>query len=128
MEGKKILLVDDNPLLTDMYKVAFESFDLSIEVENEGTNVLERAVALQPDLILLDLRMPDILGGDVLRQLKSESATKDIDVVVFSSIDDKKAKQEAIDLGAIDYIVKSETEPLDVVKQIISTMSKNGHE
>jgi DNA-binding response OmpR family regulator len=105
MANKKIILVDDNPsnltackkTLKDLYEVypapsAEKMFDLLKHV--------------MPDMILLDVEMPDINGYEAMRELKKNDEYKDIPVIFLSAMDDAQSEIEGLNLGAVDYIHK----------------------
>jgi PAS domain S-box-containing protein len=106
-----VLLVEDNLAnLTLIENVLTRRSDVRLLAAMHGSLGLDLAREHQPDLILLDLHLPDQTGADVLRRLKSEPATAGIPVVVVSA--DRSADQERAmrELGAVDYLIK----PFDV--------------
>lgn len=80
--------------------------DCRIALAKNGLQALERAHELQPDLILLDVMMPDISGYDVIQALKSDDATRQIPVIFISALDSTADEERGLDLGAVDYITK----------------------
>jgi diguanylate cyclase (GGDEF)-like protein len=80
--------------------------DCRIALAKNGAQALERAHELQPDLILLDVMMPDINGYDVIQALKSDDATRHIPVIFISALDSTADEERGLDLGAVDYITK----------------------
>lgn len=114
---KKILLVEDEPLLIDLYKEAFKGGEFELTVATSGTEGL-RAAKKIPDLILLDILLPEMNGFEVLRSLKANNKTKSIPVIVLTNLGSEetdKDKQLAISLGAVDYLVKSYHTPDELV-------------
>jgi len=104
-ETYTILVADDIPanlqLLLDLFGSDFE-----VLVAIDGTSVLEQAQYAQPDLILLDVVMPDIDGFKVCRYLKENSSTQEIPVIFMTSLGDTVNKVKGFGLGAVDYITK----------------------
>lgn len=80
--------------------------DCRIALAKNGAQALERAHELQPDLILLDVMMPDINGYEVIQALKSDDATRQIPVIFISALDSTADEERGLDLGAVDYITK----------------------
>ncbi|RIX47682.1 MAG: diguanylate cyclase [Rhodocyclales bacterium GT-UBC] len=80
--------------------------DCRIALAKNGAQALERAHELQPDLILLDVMMPDINGYDVIQALKADDATRQIPVIFISALDSTADEERGLDLGAVDYITK----------------------
>jgi two-component system response regulator AdeR len=107
----KILIVEDNIIMASMYQKAFLSSDYEAILATNGQEGMEKVGTFQPDLILLDVRMPVIDGLEVLRRLKASPATALIPVVILTNIAGSPEVQAALDLGAARFVVKSETKP-----------------
>lgn len=114
----KILIVDDVPanatLLADILRN-----DYTIIIATNGHDALKIAGLKNPDLILLDINMPDIDGYEVCKRLKSELNTKDIPIIFVTTRDEENSEFIGLELGAIDYITKP------FRKSIIKTRIKN---
>lgn len=118
MNKKKILLVEDDQLLASVYKdrLELEGF-YTLWVEN-GEKALARALEYQPDLILLDVMMPRVSGFEVLDILRNTKETAHIKIIMLTALSQDKNKQQAKELGADDYLVKSQVVMNDVVARI----------
>ncbi len=106
MEKKfKILVVDDNP---DNIRVMVELLkkDYQLNAATNGFDAIEIALKWQPDLILLDIMMPEINGYYVCIQLKSDPATENIPIIFVTALSDTTNELMGLDLGAVDYIIK----------------------
>lgn len=114
----KILIIEDEKILAEMYKEKFLqagfNVDLAVSAE-EGLLFLERA---KPDFILLDILLPDMDGIQFLRHLRSTKEYAGIPVVAFSNYDDPKIKKEAIQLGAKEYLLKTQFTPRQLIERI----------
>lgn len=100
-----LLIVDDDPHnLAAMRQVLRDSYRLIFATS--GAQALELAVRQHPALILLDIRLPDLDGYTVCRQLKADSRTENIPVIFVSSLQETQDESEGFDVGAVDYIVK----------------------
>lgn len=126
VEKQHVLLVEDEPLLIDLYEERFseEPFDLS--TAETGEDALKLASAGRVDLILLDILLPGINGFEVLRQLKADIETRDIPVIVLTNLGSEqsdKDKQLALSLGAVDYLVKSYHTPDEMVEIITKRLN-----
>jgi DNA-binding response OmpR family regulator len=121
-EKKKnvLLLIEDNPLLTGLYKEAFEREGLEVYFAHNGEDGLKLAQEKKPQLVVLDLLMPGIDGFEVLRCLKRDPATRRAAVVVLTVVTDEEKRKEAERLGAADYLVKEELELNEIVKRVLS--------
>ncbi len=103
IQGKKILIVDDNPDATVLIANIVSQFGASTIEAHTGTEALKKAKLDHPDLISLDLELPDIPGWEVLKQLKADPETKSIPVIIVSIVANEK---KGSILGAMDYIQK----------------------
>jgi len=103
--GNSILIVDDDPMnLRALTQILGE--DYTVYAERGGKNCVESAEKLKPDLILLDVIMPDIGGFDVIRMLKENESTKNIPVIFVTGVGDASNEVRGFSLGAVDYINK----------------------
>lgn len=114
----KILLVDDDAALLTIYQTALSQAGYEVLTAPDGQSGLNRAKVDKPDLILLDQVLPDIQGNEVLKTLKQDEETKAIPVAMLSNFGQHELIQEAINSGAVDYILKYQVEPKDVVAKI----------
>ncbi|MBU2025850.1 MAG: response regulator [Patescibacteria group bacterium] len=104
---RKILIVEDDEMLIEIYKKKFEKGDFELIFVKDGKQAMREAKSKKPDLILLDLVMPEIDGFQALSFLKEDPETKDIKVVITSNISQESEKRKAMELGAADFLVKS---------------------
>lgn len=116
--NKAVLIVDDNALGREMLKTAFEGYGYIVFTAKDANEGLERIKTVQIDCIILDLILPGMDGFGMLVILKGDPKTKDIPVVVLSGRESDAEKEEAIKLGAVNYLIKHQTPPLQVVKVI----------
>ena len=98
-----ILVVDDEPHLVRTLAINLRARDYSVETAGDGRSALQAFHAARPDLIVLDLGLPDVDGVEVLRRVRQ---TSDVPVIVLSARTDSVDKVEALDLGADDYVTK----------------------
>jgi len=102
----RILIVEDEQDLAGLIEYNLRQEGFETEHAPSGASALSRARARIPDLVLLDLMLPDLAGTDVLRMLKSEQSTKRVPVVVVSAKGQESDRVQGLELGADDYIVK----------------------
>ncbi len=100
-----VLAVDDTPENLDVVKTILAQ-DYLVKAAINGKIALKIAETQQPDLILLDIMMPEMDGYEVCQALKSNPATERIPVIFISALDDTSDKVKGLDLGAVDYISK----------------------
>jgi two-component system phosphate regulon response regulator PhoB len=114
----KILLVEDDIALATAYKVRLEAENFDIRHCPNGEEAMQVAIEYRPDLILLDLMMPRISGFDVLDILRNTPDTANTKIIILTALSQQSDQQRAKDLGANDYLVKSQAVVSDVVKRI----------
>lgn len=115
---KTILVVDDIPQNLDILKQIL-SPDYHVKVANNGSVALKVANDFLPDLILLDIRMPDMDGYEVCKQLKSSPNTASIPVIFVTTKDESVDEMRGFDVGAVDYITKPISAP--ILKRRVAT-------
>jgi DNA-binding NtrC family response regulator len=101
-----LLLVDDQPANLDVLVSHLEGAGMDLAVSLNGADALSLAQRRQPDLILLDVMMPDLDGFAVCRKLKEHAKTRDIPVIFMSALDDTDSKVKGFSCGAVDYVTK----------------------
>ncbi len=115
----KILLIEDDLSLSRILSKALESEGYEVILASEGRSGLNKA-ADEPDLILLDLMLPDISGIDILKKLKSAKKTEDIPVIILTNLADQGTISKILRAGGKDYFIKSDWPIEDLVKKIKS--------
>lgn len=118
MSPKKILLVEDDAALAGVYQSRLELEGFEVKHVANGEEALSAAVEFKPDLIVLDVMMPKINGFDVLDIIRNTPETANIHVVMLTALSQPKDKERAEQLGADDYLVKSQVVISDVVDRI----------
>ncbi|UCD80178.1 MAG: SpoIIE family protein phosphatase [Desulfobacterales bacterium] len=116
-DTESILLVDDNPANLQILFQTLEGAGCKLLIAKNGQGALSIAGKALPDLILLDIMMPDIDGYEVCRKLKSNPATADIPVIFLSALGDTEDKVKGFHLGAVDYITKP-FQPDEVIARV----------
>lgn len=126
MSGERILIVEDTDLLRRMYRD---------RLTQDGYEVLDAADGLaglavlreQPvDLILLDLIMPRMGGLQVLEAVKADPRTQAIPVVILTNLGEESTIEQAVSLGATDYLIKNQSRPADVAEKVALTLAAFG--
>ena len=122
MENKKkrIMIIEDDFFVMDIYnlKLIQSSFDVICASDGkEGIRKLQVEKNI-PDLILLDIIMPYLNGIEVLKQIKTDARLKNIPVLLLTNLSQKKEVSEGMQLGAVDYLIKSHFTPSEVLEKI----------
>ncbi len=115
---KKVLIVEDDQLIFSI--LSRELSDAGFEVANafDGEQAVTVTKEVQPDLVLLDILLPRKNGFEVLQTLKSDASVSKIPVVILSNLGQPEDIQKGRELGAIDYMVKVEFEPKQIVEKV----------
>jgi CheY-like chemotaxis protein len=124
----RVLIIEDDMLLSRMYMTIFLSNKYDVEIATNGQEGLDKARDTKPTLILLDIMMPKLNGIEVLRKLKNDPEVKDIPVVVLTNLAGNQDIQTALELGAVRYIIKSEQKPKqveEIVREILVGYTRN---
>jgi DNA-binding response OmpR family regulator len=120
---KKILLVEDDDALANVYMIRLEAEGFDIRRVANGEDALAAAQDYRPDLIILDVMMPKVSGFDVLDILRNTPQTANIKVIMLTALSQESDRQRAEQLGADDYLVKSQVVIADVVDHIKQQLS-----
>ena len=113
-----ILVVEDDQFLSAAYKLKLEKEEFTVSLAQDGQEALDMLQTLTPDLILLDLVMPIKDGFAVLSDLKESEKLRDIPVIIASNLGQDEEIKRGIAMGAVDYIVKSNTSLEEIVQKI----------
>ena len=105
MTDKTILIIEDSDVMRGMLRMTLESM-ATIVLAEDGKSGLKQALEIKPDLILLDIVLPDIDGFTVCEGLKKDDRTKHIPVIVMTGLDSVKAELKGLALGAVDFLRK----------------------
>lgn len=104
--ASEILIVDDNSLNVQVLTEIFERHGLQVQCAPSGRVALRIALTREPDLIVMDIRLPDVDGYDVCRQLKSFTQLATIPIIFVSGLDEAIDKMKAFEAGGVDYVTK----------------------
>ncbi len=108
MERRKqvVLVIDDSVLIRRLMAERLKDLNATIRIAADGGSGLEAARQHRPDLILLDLHLPDMGGFDVCRRLRDDPQTRDIPIIFLTGSDERDEKLQGFSLGAVDYVTK----------------------
>jgi two-component system, OmpR family, response regulator len=121
----KILLVEDDPLLIDIYTTKLKQVGFEVDVEEDGDDVFPHAEKSQPDVILLDIVLPHTDGWEILEKLQEGESTKHIPIFVLSNLGQKEEIEKGLRLGATKYLIKAHYTPSEVVREIEQLLGGN---
>jgi two-component system response regulator MtrA len=115
---KKVMVVDDDPSLGEMYRKIFSDEGYDVTWVQDGEKALATILEVKPDLLLLDIMMPKIQGLDVLDIIKATPSTDQTKIIVLTALSDDDVITKAKKFGAVDVIVKSQVEMEQVVAKV----------
>lgn len=134
MPKAKILLIEDEPVIIEMYKTIFEISDYAVVLARDVEGGLRKTEEERPDLILLDI----VLGKDepakkesltagfrFLKKIKEDPKTRGIPVIVLTALGEQ-CRNQGLELGAEDYIIKTDLLPRQIVKRVEKVLAKHG--
>jgi DNA-binding response OmpR family regulator len=104
MSKGDIFIVDDNPNNLNLLFGLLRDAGYQVRVAGNGRRAIDTIVAFPPELVLLDIQMPDIDGYEVCRQIKESPAARDVPVIFLSALDDVVDKVHAFDVGGVDFV------------------------
>lgn len=112
-----IVLVEDDDFISEMYAIKFkDGYDLHVARDGaEGFALIQK---VKPDIVLLDIILPQLDGFEVLARLKQEPAVKDIPVLLLTNLGQQQNVKKGLRLGAVDYIIKAHYTPSEVVDKV----------
>lgn len=120
-----ILIVEDDPMISDIYQRKFSDVGFEIFVAETGEQALAIAGKEKLDVVLCDLIMPKMDGFGVIKALRSGDYDPNIKIIISSNISEKEDRDKALSLGADGFVVKSEFTPSELVSEINSFLKKN---
>lgn len=120
----KIAIIEDDHAISQMYRMKFEAENFDVRLAYDGEHGLELIKAFRPDLVLLDLQMPEMTGTEVLKKIRQDKSLADLKVVILTNTGREEAPSELVKLKPTDYFVKAELTPSQVVAQVQELIKK----
>lgn len=115
---KVVLVVDDDRTLLNLYRRLFELSGIDALIASDGEEGLKMIRNEKPDFVVLDIRMPKIDGIEMLRLMRGDKSLKQIPVLILTNFDLEEYREAIKDLGVVDFIVKADIEPKEIVKKV----------
>ncbi len=114
----KILIVEDEKILREMYKEKFQKEGFEVAVAPDAEDALIATKVERPDLVILDILLPKGNGISFLEKLKGLNPDPKMKIIAFSNYDDQKTKESAKEFGAVEYLIKANYTPAQIVEKI----------
>lgn len=120
----KVLLVEDDPFLSNLLKVRLQKENVDVVLVRDGEEALKKIEENKPGLVLLDLILPKKSGFEILEKISTDPQLKDMPVIILSNLGQTSDIQRGKELGAIEYYVKAKISIDDLVGKIKTFLSK----
>ncbi|HEY4496711.1 MAG TPA: response regulator [Candidatus Paceibacterota bacterium] len=121
----KILVVEDEITLAEALRAKFEKKNYDVRVVSDGGAALASTQSFKPDIILLDLLLPNKNGFEILQDIKADVTLKNIPVIILSNLATDEDIKKAISLGAVDYFVKADHPIQEVLEKVEKQLLKS---
>lgn len=118
----KIAIIEDDPVISQMYRMKFEADGFEVQLASNGKRGVAMVESFKPDLILLDIQMPELNGTEALAIIRKNDWGKDIPVIVLTNLGEEESPKELKSLGIESYIVKANFTPRQVVQRVKETL------
>lgn len=126
MAKTKIAIIEDDMAIVQMYRMKFEAQGYEIVTAGDGQAGLALIEKEQPDVVLLDLMMPEMTGDEMLAELRLHDWGEDIPVIILTNMGENEAPKSVRENGVHDFIVKAHMTPKDVAGVIKRRLQANG--
>ena len=114
----KIAIIEDDPVINQMYRMKFEADGFEVELADNGNRGVALVETFQPDIILLDLQMPQMGGAEALTEIRKHDWGKHIPVIILTNMGEEESPKNLKSLGIHSYIVKADLTPSQVVNRV----------
>lgn len=114
----KIAIIEDDPVIAQMYLMKFEADNFDVQTADNGVDGVALVQHFTPDLILLDMQMPTMDGREALEHIRKHDWGKDIPVIILTNLGEEEAPKDLRSFGIHSYIVKADLTPRQVVERV----------
>ena len=118
MAKQKVAIIEDDLAISQMYRLKFEAEGYKVGVAENGQTGVELVKNFQPNIILLDMMMPEMNGDEALAEIRALDWGRHIPVLILTNMGKEEAPSTLRDLNVIDYIVKAEMTPKQVAERV----------
>lgn len=117
-DKKRILIVDDDPDIVELYSNALATKNYVIETAADGEEALMKVIENKPDLVLLDIMLPNMHGIEVLQKIREDQKIKTVKVIILSALSDSQTLMQAKKLGIEDFLIKAQYSLPEVISRV----------
>jgi DNA-binding response OmpR family regulator len=131
-EGKKLLVVEDDPFLSDIYNTKLKQVGFNVDLAMTGEECLQKLAAGKYDLMVLDIVLPQLDGWEILSRIKemreknSNPNLNGLKIIILSNLGQKEEIRKGLDLGADGFMIKAHFTPSEVAEEINKTLKAVG--
>lgn len=123
MSATKIAIIEDDMAISQMYRLKFEAEGYEVQTAENGKVGLELAEAFKPNIILLDLMMPEMTGDEMLSELRKKPWGKTVTVIILTNLGEEEAPKTLRELKVHSFIVKAEMTPRQVAERVKTALA-----
>jgi DNA-binding response OmpR family regulator len=123
----KIAIVEDDLVISQMYRMKFEAEGFDVQTAENGKLGMELCKKMRPDILLLDIRMPEMNGDEALKLIRATEWGKNLPVLVLTNLGEEEAPKSLQALGIHSYIVKADFTPRQVVERVKEVLAGLSH-
>lgn len=118
----KIAIIEDDQPISQMYRMKFEANGFEVQLASDGKHGVAMVESFKPDIILLDIQMPEMNGDEALAQIRAHDWGKDIPVIILTNLGEEESPKSLTALNVESYIVKADLTPSQVVARVKETL------
>jgi len=120
----KIAIIEDDQTINQMYRIKFQSDGFDVQMASDGRQGVALVKNFKPDIILLDLQMPEMDGAEALSEIRRHDWGKDTPVIILTNMGEEESPASLKKLNVSSYIVKADLTPSQVVAKVKATLGK----
>lgn len=120
----KIAIIEDDQTINQMYRIKFQSDGFDVQMASDGKQGVTLVKNFKPDIILLDLQMPEMDGAEALSEIRRHDWGKNIPVIILTNMGEEESPASLKKLNVSSYIVKADLTPSQVVAKVKATLGK----
>lgn len=120
----KIAIIEDDAAIHQMYRMKFETEGFDVQLAGDGRSGVDLIKKFRPDIVLLDLQMPEVDGVEALREIRKNDWGKNLPIIILTNLGEEESPPEIKELGVSGYIVKADLTPRQVVARVKEVLEK----
>lgn len=120
----KIAIIEDDAAIHQMYRMKFETEGFDVQLAGDGRAGVDLIKKFRPDIVLLDLQMPEVDGVEALREIRKNDWGKNLPIIILTNLGEEESPPEIKELGVSGYIVKADLTPRQVVARVKEVLEK----